>query len=414
MKEISPEEIELVEEKAFSREQLLKYATDVGSLYEEELAHRKALEAANRALQREILERTRLEDELRRSEHAYRSLFEESQEAIYVTTRAGILLDANNAFLQLVGYEREEMIGSSILAMYDDQSARSLFQRLIEENDGAKDFEFRLKKKDGRVCECMLTGSIRRNSHGRIIGYQGIVRDVTLQKQNQRTLELARTMEALAHMAGGIAHEIRNPLAISSSAAQLLQTTRLAPDLIEECVGKVISGINRASVIIENLLVFAKPMTEYSFAQINLVELIAETIREFTLKVVNQNITVVSELSSECLFMRGNADLLHRAFLNLFLNGLSAMPEGGTLRVSVERNGPHVMVRVADSGIGMTPENCAKVFDPFFKDYQAKGGVGLGLSVAFSIIGHHGGAIQVESELEKGSTFLVTLPLEEE
>ncbi len=411
MKEIAPGEMEIIEEKAFSKEQLLKYAGDVGRLYETERAHRKALEETNEALQREILERTRLQDELRRSEHAYRSLFEESQEAIYVTSRGGILLDANDAFLKLVGFEREEIIGASILTVYDDHSARPVFQALIEKNDGVKDFEFRLRKKDGTVCECMLTASVRRSSYHSIAGYQGIVRDVTLQKRAQQTLELARRMEALAHMAGGIAHEIRNPLAISSSAAQLLQNTRLAPDLIEECVGKVLSGINRASVIIENLLVFAKPMTDYSFAQIDLVEIVAETIREFTLKVANQNITVVPVLSSECLFLRGNSDLLHRAFLNLFLNGLSAMPQGGALLVSMERDGLDATVTIADSGKGMAPEHCAKAFDPFFKDYQATGGIGLGLSVAFSIVRHHGGTIQVDSELEKGSTFLVTLPL---
>lgn len=411
MKEIAREEMQL-EEKASSKEQLLKYAGDVGRLYEEERAHRKALEETNEALQREILERTRLRDELRRSEHAYRSLFEESQEAIYVTSRGGILLDANNAFLNLVGHEREEIIGASILAVYADHSARPVFQGLIEKNDGVKDYEFRLRKKDGTVCECMLTASVRRNSYGSVIGYQGIVRDVTLQRRTQQTLELARRMEALAHMAGGIAHEIRNPLAISSSAAQLLQNTRLPSDLVDECVEKVLSGINRASVIIENLLVFAKPMTDYSFAQVNLVEIVTETIREFSLKATNQNLEVVPELSTEDLFLRGNSDLLHRAFLNLFFNGLSAMPQGGALRVSVERQGLDALVRIADCGKGMTPEHCVKIFDPFFKDFPATGGVGLGLSVAFSVVRHHGGTIQVESELEKGSTFVVTLPLE--
>lgn len=413
MKNVSPEETESVEEKASSKEQLLKYANDIGKLYAEERAHRKALESANAELQREILERTRLQDELKRSEHEYRSLFEESQEAIYVSDREGIVVDANNAFFALVGYEREEIIGSSVLKTYDDPSVRTAFRALVEENDGLKDFEFRLRKKDGTVCECMLSCSVRRGARGSITGYQGIIRDVTAQERNRRTLELARRMEALSHMAGGIAHEIRNPLAISSSAAQLLQNSRLAPHLVEECVGKVLSGINRASLIIENLLVFAKHLADYSSTQVNLVEVLTETISELSSRAANQNITVVPELSSDCLFVKGNSELLHRAFLNLLLNGFAAMPQGGTLVVSADGNSLDASVRVTDFGEGMSTEQCARAFDPFFKDYPAAEGIGLGLSVAYSIVRHHGGTIHVESELKKGSSFLVTLPLSE-
>jgi len=411
VKKIPSEEIEGVEEKAFSKEQLLKYANDIGKLYEQERAQRTALEIANAELQKEILERIRLQDELQRSEYAYRSLFEESQEAIYVTTREGILVDANDAFFKLVGYGRDEIVGSSVLKVYEDPSVRTVFQALVEENDGLKDFEFRLLRKDGSVCECLLACSLRRGASGSVIGYQGIIRDVTLQKRSQRILELAGRMEALAHMAGGIAHEIRNPLAISSSAAQLLQNARLAPHLVEECVGKVLSGINRASLIIENLLVFAKPMTDYTSRQVNLVEVVAATLKALTSKAVNQNITVVPEFSSECLYLRGNPELLQRAFLNLFLKGFAAMPQGGQLLVTAHGNGREATVSVTNSGIGMSREQCARAFDPFFNDYPATGGIGLGLSVAYSIVGHHGGTIQVESELEKGSTFLVTLPL---
>lgn len=411
MKNTASKEIEGVEEKAFSKEQLLKYANDIGKLYEEERAQREALEAANAELQKEILERTRLQDELARSERAYRSLFEESQEAIYVTTRDGILLDANNAFFELVGYHREEIIGSTVLKAYEDPCVREVFQVLVEENDGLKDFEFRLLKKDGTVCECMMTASLRKASCGRIVGYQGIIRDVTAQERNRRTVELAGRMEALAHMAGGIAHEIRNPLAISSSAAQLLQNARLAPHLVEECVAKVLSGINRASLIIENLLVFAKPMTDYTLTEVNLIEVLTETVKEMTSRAVNRNIDVVPEWSSERMILRGNPELLQRAFLNLLLNGFAAMPQGGSLVVAAEADGLEAVVRVADSGKGMSREQCTRAFDPFFNDYPASGGIGLGLSVAYSIVTHHGGTIQVESELDKGSTFLVTLPL---
>jgi len=109
--------------------------------------------------------------------------------------------------------------------------------------------------------------------------------------------------------------------------------------------------------------------------------------------------------------LTGNAELLHRAFLNLFVNGLAALPDGGVLSISVDRNGRDATVTVMDSGNGMTCEEAARVFDPFFKNLSTSKGIGLGLSVAHSIVCHHGGTIQVDSVMREGSTFRVTLPL---
>ena len=142
-------------------------------------------------------------------------------------------------------------------------------------------------------------------------------------------LELARRMEALAHMAGGIAHEIRNPLAVSSSAAQLLVNARVASHLKKECVEKVVSGINRASLIVENLLSFARPMADYTTSEVNLIEVIHGTLMAITPQAVHQNVRLVAESGHPNLLLTGNGELLHRAFLNLFVNALSAMPDGG-------------------------------------------------------------------------------------
>lgn len=405
------EEREATEEKAFSKEQFLKYARDFGRLYEREVAERKSLELAVRELKGEIQERKRLQEELVQSEKRYRSLFEDSQEAIYITSAEGILVDANAACLDLLGYHREEAIGSSVLGVYADSSARNLVRKLIEEDDGVRDFEFQLKRTDGTYRDCMLTASVRRGADGSVLGYQGIIRDVTEQRRSQRAMELAKRMEALAFMAGGIAHEIRNPLAISSSAAQLLMNERLARHLTKECVEKVLSGITRASLIIENLLAFAKPMTDYTLTRVDLAEVLVQTLNEVTLQAEAEKIQITPNLGCESLILKGNAELLHRAFLNLVVNGFAAMSDGGTLSISLDRNGRNAMVTVADCGNGMTEEETARVFDPFFRGLSASKGIGLGMSVAHSIVSHHGGAIQVESVLGEGSTFRVSLPL---
>jgi PAS domain S-box-containing protein len=337
MKDVSARTDVMAEEKALSTDQFLRYAKDVARLYETERAHRKALQSANRELAREIQERKQLQEELVRSEKKYRSLFEDSREAIYTTSHEGTLIDANDYFIRLLGYEKEEIVGSSILTMYADATERAAFQQLADRSDGVKDFEFKLRRKDGTVLDCMVTAAVSRRADGSVLGYQGIVRDVTEQKRSQQILELARRMEALAHMAGGIAHEIRNPLAVSSSAAQLLMNERLAFYVRKECVDKVLSGINRASLITENLLTFARPLTDYTVTTINLVELVVGTLRAVTSQAIVQNIQLVAQVEDECLLTVGNAEFLHKAFLNLFINGLAVMSGGGILSVAVAR-----------------------------------------------------------------------------
>ncbi len=411
MKDVPFEQNETSQEKAFSKDQFLKYARDIGALYEKEVTQRKALELANRQLRGEILDRIRLQDELLQSERRYRSLFEESHEAIFITSCDGTLVDANNACLKLIGHKREEVIGSTFPETCATPSTQDIFREQAKEGDGLKDIEFQLRRQDNTVRDCRLTASVWRSGGGNVLGYQGIIRDITEEKRRQRIFELACRMEAISHMAEGIAHEIRNPLAISSSAAQLLIHERLASHLKKECVEKVVSGINRASLIVENLLAFARPMTDYTVAKIDLAAIIAETLRAVSSQAASQHVDIVSQLGHENLWLTGNSELLHKAFLNLFVNGLAAMPTGGRLLVSVEKNALAAFIDITDSGVGLAKEQAAKVFDPFFGGLATTKGIGLGLSVAYSIVCHHEGTIQVESTPGEGATFRVSLPL---
>jgi PAS domain S-box-containing protein len=411
VKEIVTNGNKQIEEKALTTQQLLKYAADVATLYERERAHREALESVNRDLQRELLERKRLERDLIRSEQKYRSLFDDSREAIYITSRDGILIDANDSYMKLFGYTREEIVGASILDTYVDPSARSVFQRFLEEHGALKDFAVQKRRKDGSIVECAVTATVRRDAEGKIIGYQGTIRDMTEHKRSQQVLELARRMDALAHMAGGIAHEIRNPLAISSSAAQLLVNDKIPADQRAECAEKIVSAINRVSLIIENLLAFARPVADYVVTETDLTRVVLGVLDIVRSAAVSQNVAIKSQLDQEVLCLVGNAELLHRVFLNLMLNALAAMPHGGVLHIAVQRNYSEGVVIIMDSGPGIPAQDVARFFDPFFPGLSGSEGIGLGLSVAHSIVTQHGGAIEVDSVLGKGTTLRVSLPL---
>ncbi len=213
-------------------------------------------------------------------------------------------------------------------------------------------------------------------------------------------------------MAGGIAHEIRNPLAICSSGAQFLMENNITPEFLRECSEKIHIGIQRASNIIENLLRFARPAVTSKLEPLNLPALIHETWALIENQAKIQKIEGVLQFDKKSIMINGNAGLLQQVFINLFLNAIQAMPDGGTLTVSMDQAKQDLLIRIADTGQGISKENINKIFDPFYTTAPVGKGTGLGLSICYSIVKQHSGIIEVDSVVGRGSTFTVRLPLD--
>jgi two-component system cell cycle sensor histidine kinase/response regulator CckA len=137
----------------------------------------------------DITERKRAEEALRESEERYRNLFEQSRDALYITTREGSLLEINQSFLDLFGYSRKKIKGVKAQQMYANPDDRPAFQREIESKGSLRDFELKLRKKDGTVMDCLLTATVRRAEDGGILGYQGIIRDITEHKRADEAIK---------------------------------------------------------------------------------------------------------------------------------------------------------------------------------------------------------------------------------
>lgn len=411
VKTLQPEHLHFVSEKAVSGQQLLEYAKDLTALYESEKEKRESLESANEKLQQEIAHRLKLADELTRSEEKYRSLFENAHDAIFVTTRDGTLVDANIAYLELFGLDRESFRGDEILAMYVEPSQRAFLKSQVELFGIVRDFELPLRKKDGTVMHCVVTVSVRRDKEGTVLGYQGLVRDVTEEVRSREVLHQARKMEALARMAGAVAHEIRNPLAISSSAAQLLMDDYLPGHLRKECAEKIVSGLNRASLIVENLLDFARPMDRCELRKLDVVSMVRSTLDTVVRTAGTDSMEVVARLCKERLSVQGNLQLLKRAFLNLLASSLDAAMGQARLLVAVERHGNEALVTIGDTLHAAAGHAVDMAFDPCVDAFPGAGGAGLGLSVACAVIHQHGGSIRRADSMATGTMFRVSLPL---
>ncbi|MGA2519112.1 MAG: PAS domain S-box protein [Thermodesulfobacteriota bacterium] len=169
-----------ITERKHADDELKKYRERLEELVEERTAE---LRNANEQLQREITERKQAEKALRESERRYRTLFEGSRDAIYITSREGEILDANHFMLDLFSYSREEMLGLNARKAYVYSEDRIKFQQEIERNGFVRDYEMKLRKKDGTEMDCLLTADVRHADDGSILGYQGIIRDITELKQ---------------------------------------------------------------------------------------------------------------------------------------------------------------------------------------------------------------------------------------
>lgn len=242
----------------------------------------------------------------------------------------------------------------------------------------------------------------------------GLQREHAFREQSyelQRTRRRARAAEELASvgtLVAGLAHEIGTPMGVIQGHAKLLEPD-VANDDARWRLRTIQEQIARISRIIQTLLNMARPR-EMRRAPVALDALLENTLSFVSEKLKLRGIAVQAELGRVPSVV-GDAERLQQLFLNLFLNAADAMPEGGTLRVQLDTEADaEVVVRIADTGQGIPPEDLARIFDPFFTSKAAGQGNGLGLTVAKGIAGDHGGVLSVESAVGIGTEFRVRLP----
>jgi PAS domain S-box-containing protein len=352
----------------------------------------------------------RMGEEIRQMERHLARVVESASDIVLSTDTKGSILTWNLAAQRASGYSFEEVKGGALFDYCEDAGVRNFFSRAASPESSCMT-EGNLKTKDGKHRSVSWVLSQMTNDEGQTVGFVIVGRDLTERRKLEMQIQESQKLASLGVMARGIAHEIRTPLTIASSAAQFLAEENLPPEFHRECAGKVYSGIRKAGAIIENLLRFAHPTTNTTQTPVDLAGVVKGALSMVKHQAKVQNIEVQTDLPPGPCPVLGVAGLLEQVFMNLFLNAMHAMPDGGTLTVSAERCGGDLLVRVADTGTGISPEDLDKIFDPFYTKAPPGKGTGLGLSICYSIVDRHKGSIGVESQGGKGSTFTVKLPL---
>ncbi len=242
--------------------------------------------------------------------------------------------------------------------------------------------------------------------YGTIIVFEDITEKISLQQQLLTSEKLA----SIGLLSAGVAHEINTPLTGISSYVQMLQK-KLTDPHYAEILEKIETQTDRVGRIIKNLLNFARNPSDSSFQRVDLKESLQEIISLIEYKLKNMNIELELVLAPVPPF-HAQGERLQQVYINIILNALDAMPQGGKLRIELSQTGREAAVKITDTGAGIKAEHLSHIFDPFFTTKGIGKGTGLGLSISYAIIKEHEGRIQVESEPGKGTSFTIVIPMD--
>ncbi|OWY21335.1 PAS domain-containing sensor histidine kinase [Sphingobacteriales bacterium UPWRP_1] len=369
----------------------------------------------------------RVEQELIQSELLYQKLFEESRDAIYISGVRGELLEVNPAALELFGYTREEMLSMNAQRLYANPREREKFRQAMQKHGSVSNYEVLLVKKDGTEMHCLLSSTTRRNAQMEIIGYQGIIRDIT---ERKRTDELVRA-KALAERSAvmkaqflaNMSHEIRTPMNAVMGMTHLLQDTHLSTEQ-KRYVNGIYSASEHLLVLINDILDFSKieaGKLQLESIEFSLREVLSNIADTFKFKVREKKLDFIVNIDEQLPHVIiGDPTRLTQILLNLVSNAVK-FTEKGKVQLDVrlfteDKLNATIAFAVADTGIGIEQDKIDFIFDSFSQvnrsDTRLYGGTGLGLTITKKLIEMQGGTISLKSKLGEGSTFLVVLKFE--
>jgi len=361
----------------------------------------------------DITERKEAEKALRKSEEKYRTLFEASGDAICINTHGGRLVDVNQSALDLFGYNsKEEMLAETgALNICVDPEAWMDFQREVEQKGSLRNYEVRLRKKNGEAMDCLVTSNVEASREGGISWYQSIIRDITERKEMEKALQ--KSAERIELFAYSVAHDLKSPAVGIYGLAGLLQ--KQYADLLD-ARGKnycelIMKTAEQIATLVENInLYIATKQVPLNVERIRTNEILQMVRDEFAnrLSIRRINLTEAGHLPDIQADRLGILRVLRNLVDNALKYGGDELSE---VRIGCEETAKFHILSVSDNGVGIVKESSERIFDPFQR-YKASGeveGTGLGLAIVKEIAEQHGGMVWVESEPGNGTTFYVSI-----
>ncbi|HID19313.1 TPA: PAS domain-containing protein, partial [Candidatus Bathyarchaeota archaeon] len=379
------------------------------------------------------------EQEAAMEKRAWEFLIHQTNERILVLDPDFCIVDANEAFLKAMEKTKEEVVGAKCYAITHGLSAPCsrahpelgcpLIETLRTGESAHAIHEHALPSFPPFYCE-VVTYPLK-GADGEVRRVIEVMRDITEEfssrlekrikdmKEDLKGLIQEDRMISLGKLVASSVHEINNPiqglLTFCGLMQEILEEGEPGPEELEK-FKKYLSLMYRELVrcgnIVSGLLSFSR-QKESKYRDVDLNEILDQVISLTRHKMEIQNISLKTEYYSQPLVLNGDMNQLQQCFLNLIFNAMEAMPEGGELHVSseLEPSGHQALIYIRDTGCGIPEEDLEHIFDPFFTKKREGQGTGLGLSIVYGVVKNHSGKIKVESQLGKGTTFILSFPL---
>jgi PAS domain S-box-containing protein len=363
------------------------------------------------------------------------AIVESSDDAIISKDLNGIITSWNRAAEQLFGYAAEEAVGKSITLLIppDRHNEEPGILERVRRGERIDHYETVRQRKDGSLLDISLTVSPIRDDLGNIIGASKIARDITqrklieeaLRQSEERLRQQAQELEqqlimsgrlvSLGEVTASMAHEFNNPLGIIIGFVEDLMSAIAPTDPNYRSLQIIDEEARRCSKIVRDLMQIARP-TSTEFCSTSIVDVIDKTLHLVENRLYKQKVDVEKKIEPNLPRIEADPQQLEQVLVNLYLNAIDAMPDGGNLLVAAKTMkrddlGSTALITVSDTGSGIVDADLARIFQPFFTAKKGRG-MGLGLPICERIIKNHGGRIEVESQLCEGTTLKIYIPLQ--
>jgi PAS domain S-box-containing protein len=382
----------------------------------------RQLEVTNRLLEQDIAERIKAQADLRRLATA----IDQTGDVVMITDPEGRIVYLNPAFEQVTGYAREEALGRNPRLLKSGRQDRTFYEQLWQTIQSGKTWSGRLinRRKDGILFTEEATISPVLDAAGDIVHYVSVKRDITETLQIGEQFQQAMKMEAVGRLAGGVAHDINNALTPLISVSAILLKKLKPDDPLYSDIHLMQESGQRCANLTRQLLAFSRNHPVAMMA-LDINQVVTAMVKMLS-RLIGEDIHLVKVLDPTLARIMGDVGQMEQIIANLVVNARDAMPHGGELIIETKnvaldetdvlehfpvKPGPHVMLAVRDTGVGMNEETRAHAFEPFFSTKEKGKGTGLGLSTVYGIVKQSKGGIQVSSEPGQGTAVRIFLPV---
>ncbi|HKR14642.1 MAG TPA: ATP-binding protein [Pyrinomonadaceae bacterium] len=343
------------------------------------------------------------------------SIIESINVGLLATDLEGRVTRLNSALEHILGLRRDAAIGRRVEDLFSEDFADTLHQVLGKDGWRLREIRNIYKLHTATLANRSLVLNIAlaplQDGQGQT-GALVVLEDVTTRISLEEQLQQREKLSSIGLLAAGVAHEVNTPLTGVSSYTQMLLGMLNENDPKHALLQKVRTQAERATNIVNNLLNFSRTGSATEFAEINIARVLDDTLQLLEPQLRRSQIEIVRSYDADAPEAYANAGKLQQVFTNLILNARDASPDGGriTISTSTSDDDGSLVVEISDTGIGIAPENVAKIYDPFYTTKGVGQGTGLGLAVSYGIVQEHAGHITVESTPGRGTTFRITLP----